>query len=105
MAERRSPTRRFWFELAQRRRAGGQHSDGNVKMRPVLLAWPDDDFVVAFIVVKYWIVAVRNPGQGQPVCPDCRCFCPLQMFPQYGSSVASRPTAQSGYLRSGPDRE
>jgi hypothetical protein len=33
--ERRSPTRRFWFGLVQRRRAGGRRSGGSVKMRPI----------------------------------------------------------------------
>jgi hypothetical protein len=34
MTERPSPTRRFWFGLIQRRRAGGRCPGGNGKMRP-----------------------------------------------------------------------
>src|SRR2546425_110325 len=33
VAERRSPTRPFWFRLVERRRAGGRRSGGSVKMR------------------------------------------------------------------------
>jgi len=40
VAEGRSPARHLWFGIVQRRRAGGQRSGGNVKMRAIERDWP-----------------------------------------------------------------